>query len=126
MISAVIPAITEGTVIDNRAGLRVKTQDHLPVLGAIPDPAAFRRCFENQRRSQVGRFDAETWQVPGLYVLTALGARGLLASPLSAQYLAAMITGGALPLPAAAITAVTPTRFLFRALRRQQWPEAWG
>ena len=124
LLSSVIPALAQGTVIDNRAGLRVKTRDHLPVLGAVPDLAAFKRCFENRCRSS--RFGAGAWQVPGLYVFTALGARGLLISPLAAQYLAAVITGGAVPLPTAAIAAVTPGRFPFRALRRDHWPEAWG
>jgi len=53
----------------------------------------------------------------GLYVLTALGSRGITWAPLAAQTLAAWITGAPLPLEASLLDAVDVARFASRAAR---------
>jgi tRNA 5-methylaminomethyl-2-thiouridine biosynthesis bifunctional protein len=57
--------------------------------------------------------------VPGLFVLSGLGAHGLVAAPLAAEVLACAITGEPSPLPQALTHALHPARFLIRALKRK-------
>jgi tRNA 5-methylaminomethyl-2-thiouridine biosynthesis bifunctional protein len=57
-------------------------------------------------------------RVSGLYVLAALGSRGITWAPLLGELLAAAIVGAPLPLPGSLLDAVDPGRFAARALRR--------
>lgn len=71
---------------ERRAAIRATTPDRMPMAGAI---------------------EAR----PGLYVLGGLGSRGFCHAPLLAQHVAALITGAASPLTAAAAARVSPRRF---------------
>jgi len=57
-------------------------------------------------------------RVPGLFVFTALGSRGITWSALGARLLASLITGAPAPLEASLIDAVDPARFVSRRSRR--------
>jgi tRNA 5-methylaminomethyl-2-thiouridine biosynthesis bifunctional protein len=57
-------------------------------------------------------------RVPGLFVFTALGSRGITWSALGAQLLASIITGAPAPIEASLIDAVDPARFVSRRARR--------
>ena len=57
-------------------------------------------------------------RLPGLYVFTALGSRGISQAALGAQTLAAWISGDALPLPATLLDALDVARWASRAARR--------
>ena len=54
---------------------------------------------------------------PGLFVLTALGSRGITWSALCAEVLAAAISGAPMPLEASLLDAIDPARFAVRARR---------
>jgi tRNA 5-methylaminomethyl-2-thiouridine biosynthesis bifunctional protein len=54
---------------------------------------------------------------PGLFVFTALGARGLSTCTLAAQTLAAWMAGAPLPLEASLVDAIDPARFVSRQVR---------
>jgi tRNA 5-methylaminomethyl-2-thiouridine biosynthesis bifunctional protein len=71
-----------------------------------PAPAAWAgvRCASPDRLPLAG-----PW-APGLWVLTALGARGLTLAPLAAELIAARLHGEPLPLPARLVAALDPRR----------------
>jgi tRNA 5-methylaminomethyl-2-thiouridine biosynthesis bifunctional protein len=99
------PAAIEG----RRVGWRLSPHDRLPVIGAVPaDPVGPARL--DQPRF-VPRQD-------GLYVLTALGSRGITTAPLLARTLAAWIAGAPVPLEASLLDAIDVARFTSRAARR--------
>jgi tRNA 5-methylaminomethyl-2-thiouridine biosynthesis bifunctional protein len=56
---------------------------------------------------------------PGLYVFTALGARGITQATLGAEVLASWLTGDPVPIPASLLDALDPARFAARAVRRE-------
>ncbi|MGC3986975.1 MAG: FAD-dependent 5-carboxymethylaminomethyl-2-thiouridine(34) oxidoreductase MnmC [Pseudorhodoferax sp.] len=91
---------------DNLARLQVL----LPATGAAiaqgPAPAAWAgvRCASPDRLPLAG-----PW-ADGLWVLTALGARGLTLAPLAAELIAARLHGEPLPLPARLAAALDPRR----------------
>jgi tRNA 5-methylaminomethyl-2-thiouridine biosynthesis bifunctional protein len=82
----------------------------LPVIGAVPDLQA---CID--RPLDQPRFVP---RLPGLYVHTALGSRGITWSTLGARTVAALISGAPAPLEASLLDAVDPARFVSRAVRR--------
>jgi tRNA 5-methylaminomethyl-2-thiouridine biosynthesis bifunctional protein len=104
-----LPLRTE--LLCGRVGWRCVSDDRLPLIGAAPDePAARSRHLE--RPGQVPR-------LPGLYVFTALGSRGIGWAALGGQVLAALVSCAAVPLERSLVEAIDPARFALRTSRRR-------
>ena len=103
--SAIDPDALQG-----RTAWRWSSTDRLPVIGAVPDTMA-----PSTARLDQPRFVP---RLPGLFVFTALGSRGITWSALGARVLAASITGAPVPLEASLIDAIDPARFVSRRARR--------
>lgn len=104
--------------ISGRVAHRLSCRDHLPIVGPLPDFAAFRDDFHDMARGFApGHYPAARWQ-DGLYLNIAHGSRGLTTAPLCAELLAAQICGEALPLPSTLAEALSPARFLVRELQK--------
>ena len=92
-------------------GWRLHSDDRLPMAGPLP----LRVMPAGQRLDQARLLPRE----PGLFVLTALGARGLSLAPLMGRLIAAQATGTPWPLEQDLVDAVDPGRWTVRAARRQ-------
>jgi tRNA 5-methylaminomethyl-2-thiouridine biosynthesis bifunctional protein len=92
-----------------RVGWRANTTDRLPLVGPVAADSA------DDARPTAWR---DLPRVPGLYVLSGLGARGLTWGPLAGRVLAAWIAGAPMPVPAALRDALDPGRWRLRAARR--------
>jgi tRNA 5-methylaminomethyl-2-thiouridine biosynthesis bifunctional protein len=96
---------------EGRVGWRLGSDDRLPVAGALPlaDPG-----LPPSRLTQ-----ARAWpRHPGLFVLTALGSRGLTLAPLLGELVAAQALGLPWPLEQDLADAVDPVRWAVRAVRQ--------
>ena len=106
--------------LGGKVGLRCASPDYLPLVGPVPDRQAFLQDYADLRRNarllipQRGRF------LPGLYLSTAHGSRGLTSTPLAAELLASMICGEAQPLSRELSRALAPGRFIIRDLSRNR------
>jgi tRNA 5-methylaminomethyl-2-thiouridine biosynthesis bifunctional protein len=140
-LAAMHPAAADRLRADAAAGrllgwaqVRCASLDRLPLVGAVPDLAALQRWMDaaGTRRSKLPLADAP--RHPGLYLLTALGSRGLSLAHCCANLLAQQINE-----PASATTktvdpelirALDPARFAWKLARRQptrasaSWPTA--
>jgi tRNA 5-methylaminomethyl-2-thiouridine biosynthesis bifunctional protein len=107
--------------LSGRAAVRWKSQDRLPVIGAVPaavaESAGLGLVAPASGRLDQARLVA---RAPGLYVFSALGSRGIASSALGAQLLAATIAGAPAPVEADLLDAVDPARFLVRQFRRDE------
>lgn len=109
LFGGAVPIVTAG-----RASLRATTRDHLPVAGPVPDPDALADPGHLKRP---GRPDPLAVPgVPGLWLLTGLGSRGLTTALWAAEQVAARVAGEAVHLPAIA-AALHPARFVLRDRR---------
>lgn len=93
-------------------GFRAATNDHLPLIGALPDVVAIRAQGLQWR----GRHAHELPRQPGLYGAFAYGSRGLAWASLAAEIIGCRIDGEPLPLEHGLAAAVDPARFIVRAL----------
>ena len=96
---------------EGRVGWRLGSDDRLPLAGALPlaDPG-----LPPSRLTQ-----ARAWpRHPGLFVLTALGSRGLTLAPLLGELVAAQALGLPWPLEQDLADAVDPVRWAVRAVRQ--------
>ncbi len=85
----------------NRAkvGIRAALRDRIPIVGAVPDFHAQKQQYAklyNQLRRKEAIENAAV--APDLYLIGALGSRGLTTAPLLGELLAAQICGEPLPL----------------------------
>jgi tRNA 5-methylaminomethyl-2-thiouridine biosynthesis bifunctional protein len=120
-LARVLPDLMAGgdqRILRGRAGLRCTTPDHLALAGPVPDYDGYMRDFAELRHGHPwARYPSAAYQ-PGLYTLTGLGARGLVAAPLAAELIASQIAGEPWPLERDLGTALHAGRFLVRGLKR--------
>ena len=117
---AAVPSLATLEPLDGRVGWRWAGTDRLPLIGPVPAAAigaglGVDVAADASPRPEQPRFAP---RVPGLFVFAGLGSRGIAASALGAQVLAAGITGAPLPLEADLLDAIDPARFASRAFRR--------
>lgn len=97
-----------------RSGVRCASRDHLPMFGPLPD---YQRTLEIYADLAQKREQAPPAPIfPGLFVLGALGSRGLCSGPLAAEVLAAEMCGEPIPLDADTLGAMHPNRYWVRKL----------
>jgi tRNA 5-methylaminomethyl-2-thiouridine biosynthesis bifunctional protein len=97
-----------------RVGVRCASRDHLPVVGPIARLASLADHYAQLQSDQQNA--APLPRHPGLYVLGALGSRGLCSAPLCGELLASEICGDPLPLSADLLEALHPARYWVRKL----------
>ncbi len=97
-----------------RVGVRCASRDHLPVAGPVARLAALADHDVNAPADQQSALPLHT----GLYVLGALGSRGLCSAPLCGELVASEICGDPLPLAADLLEALHPARYWVRRLRK--------
>lgn len=103
------------------AQVRCASLDRLPLVGAVPDGDALttHMAAAGARRGRVPL--ADTPRQPGLYLLAALGSRGLTLAAWCAHQLAAEIDGESAPnVEEDLLRAIDPARFAWKQARRQQ------
>lgn len=120
-LTAVAPGLFEPSPdLGGFAGVRCTSPDHLPMVGPLPERDVYMGDFADLRHGHPwARYPNARYQ-HGLYVLTALGARGVVAAPLAAELLACQVTGDPWPLERDIVTALHPARFLVRELKRRE------
>ncbi len=96
--------------LHGRVGWRATAADRLPLIGAVPAQLAQgAAALPDQPRH---------WpRVPGLFVASGFGSRGLTWAPLAGRLVAAWITDAPYPLAADLVDALDPARFATRKVR---------
>ena len=102
--------VATSAACEERVGFRLVAADRLPLVGPLPA----------NDRGRAARLDQPRFvpRAPGVFVLTALGSRGITWAALAARLLAAQIAGSPWPLEASLADALDPARFAVRAIRR--------
>ena len=106
------PAEVDVSGAQARVGVRCASRDHLPVAGPIARLAALPDHDVNAPADQQSALPL----YPGLYVLGALGSRGLCSAPLCGELVASEICGEPLPLSSDLLEALHPARYWVRRL----------
>ncbi|PJG58393.1 hypothetical protein CUC53_12925, partial [Aeromonas cavernicola] len=109
------PSEVDVSANDARVGVRCASRDHLPVVGPVVRVTALTERYDSTG------LDAQQPAAPlplyrGLYVLGALGSRGLCTASLCGELLASEICGDPLPLATDLLEALHPARYWVRKL----------
>lgn len=112
------------TDLAGRVSRRCVSADYLPLTGAVPEPASFIAQYQRLHKNANYNIPQYAEHLPGLYLNTAYGSRGLSFAPLCAELLAAQLNQEPLPLPARLQHALLPGRFLIRNICRGHFATA--
>ena len=100
------------------AGVRCSTTDYMPVIGELCHNEQFYQQYSKFKKNANAWYDKASPSMQGLYVFSGFGSKGLTTIPLLSLHLLNLIEGRFSPLPSNLIQAVSPSRFLYRALCR--------
>ncbi|MEP1469866.1 MAG: FAD-dependent 5-carboxymethylaminomethyl-2-thiouridine(34) oxidoreductase MnmC, partial [Halieaceae bacterium] len=106
--------------LGGRVGFRCASPDYLPLVGPVPDRPQFLQTFAALRNNARQHIYTRGNYVPGLFLNTAHGSRGLTSTPLAGELLASLICDEPLALPRHLCRALAPARFLIRDLSRNR------
>lgn len=106
--------------IDGHVALRCTSSDYLPLIGAVPDSAAFTEAYGILAKRSKKVLNIAAPLLPNLYLSTGFGSRGLTAAPLAAELIASEICAEPTPMPRYLQRALSPARFLIRDIIRGQ------
>lgn len=102
----------ELNALDAFVDIRCTTNDHMPMVGAVPDLPALAQLNARSLHS------TECPVRPGLFILAALGSRGISAGAICAELLASMMCNEPWPVTRQVVQALMPARFILRQLRK--------
>lgn len=109
---------------EERWGFRNTAPDTLPIVGELPDPEFFRQSYVGFHSVQKKVEELQSYPLPrsyrGLWVLSGLGARGVIQSAIGSEVIAAQALGEPLFLEADLPARLHPARFLMRELKSTQ------
>lgn len=108
------------STLDGRVAYRCASPDYLPLVGAVPDRPAFLRDFAPLRKNARQVLACRGQYLPGLYLSTGHGSRGLSSTPLAAELLASQICRETAPMSRELCRALAPARFIIRDLSRNR------
>lgn len=117
-LSQRLPDFSPGEITQDRVAFRTTSQDHLPVVGPIPDIDFYQQSYADLRHGKPAAHYPNASYQPGLFVSSGHGSRGLTSCLLSAELIAAMLNNEPLPLPRDIVHALHPARFMIRQLKR--------
>ena len=115
-LAAALPAYQSG-----HAAVRADCYDHLPAVGALGDWAAMRVQYAKLAHDKNYRLpDLPCPYLPGLFVNSGHGSRGLATAPLCGELVAAQLLGQPLPAEPEVAAALAPNRLLIRRIIHRQ------
>ena len=90
----------------------------MPIVGPLADAEAFTETYAVLAKDARQVPDAPCPWLPGLYINSGHGSRGLITAPLSGELIAAWLEDEPLPVPRDVADACHPNRFMLRKLIR--------
>ncbi|RDE22451.1 bifunctional tRNA (5-methylaminomethyl-2-thiouridine)(34)-methyltransferase MnmD/FAD-dependent 5-carboxymethylaminomethyl-2-thiouridine(34) oxidoreductase MnmC [Motiliproteus coralliicola] len=97
-----------------RVGFRCAAPDYLPIVGAVPDRAAYLHNYRQLSRDAKAEIDTPPVHLPGLFVNLAHGSKGMITAPLAGSLLADLILNQPLGLERELLETLNPARFLIK------------
>lgn len=110
--------LSEEHIVGSWAAMRAATPDYLPLVGPVAIPESFKTRYARFSKNAKDWLPEAPLYHPSLYIMAGFGSRGLTSTPLAAEYLKNLILGEPSCLTNALEQAVSPQRFLYRALCR--------
>nr|WP_243454039.1 bifunctional tRNA (5-methylaminomethyl-2-thiouridine)(34)-methyltransferase MnmD/FAD-dependent 5-carboxymethylaminomethyl-2-thiouridine(34) oxidoreductase MnmC [Oceanisphaera pacifica] len=114
-LTRTLPALNDitPTLGAGRVSVRAVCRDHLPLVGAAPHKSQQLQQYQNMPQRHKESLPLPD-DYPGLYVMSALGSRGLCTAPLLAEVLVAQLLDEPYPLTREQLASLNPNRLWLR------------
>ncbi len=112
------PDVWSSAIVQHWSGVRASTPDYMPLVGPVVNANKFNECFASLQTNSKRWIAKAGPYLPGLYVFSGFGSRGLTTIPLCAEWLASQINNELSILPRHLIHALAPSRFLRKNITR--------
>ena len=113
--------MSAAAIVGGRVSVRATTSDRMPIVGPVPDFAAFETLYSALGQRERKHPNTHMPYVDGLYVSVGHGSHGLSNAPLCGEYLASIIANEMLPLQSKVLECIHPGRFFLRELKRRDY-----
>ncbi|PKI18072.1 FAD-dependent 5-carboxymethylaminomethyl-2-thiouridine(34) oxidoreductase MnmC [Colwellia sp. 12G3] len=129
MLNKCLPALSstinwqEEDISSSKARLRCMSQDHLPLVGAVPNINAHIQTYPHLAKDKNWKYSQAAPCIDNLYILLGLGARGLCSAPLAADILTAELCNIPYPMDNQMLFNLSPNRFIIRDIIKRKIPE---
>ncbi len=126
MLSKCLPELSktidwqEQDISSSKARLRCMSQDHLPLVGAVPNIKDHIRAYPHLAKDKNWKYSQAAPCIDNLYVLLGLGARGLCSAPLAADILTAELCNSPYPMDNQMLFNLSPNRFIIRDIIKRK------
>ncbi len=117
-LNKISSGIWSSTIVQHWTGVRASTPDYLPLVGPVVNSAEFIECYAPLQTNSKRWMAKAGPYIPGLYVFSGFGSRGLTTIPLCAEWLASNINNELSILPRYLVHAISPSRFLRKNITR--------
>lgn len=104
--------------LTGRVALRTSTPDYLPLVGPVPEHEAFASRYAELAFDARKILDRPPALLPDCYISAGFGSRGLSYAALAGEVLASQVCDEPPPVARELLRAVSPSRYLLRALTR--------
>jgi len=119
-INRLVPSLVDSCAeLSGRVAFRAVSRDRVPVVGCVPDYAAFESQYHDLHHGRPAKGYTAGAYWPGLYVSTAHGSRGLASCFISGESIAAMVCSEPMPVARDIVDYLSPARFIIRRLKRR-------
>ena len=110
----------EKDIVSSKARLRGMSQDHLPLVGAVPNIAQHLEAYPHLAKDKNWKYSKAAPCIDNLYVLLGLGARGFCSAPLAADILTAELCDTPYPMDNKMLFNLSPNRFIVRDIIKRK------
>ena len=118
VLNKALPNFNAQPATGGRVAFRCSTQDHLPIIGPVPDFDFYQHQYHDLRHGKPARHYPPAQYQPNLYITTGHGSRGLVSCPMAAEMIAATLNHEPALTPNTLTAATHPARFTIRALKK--------
>ena len=113
-------ALSLGDINSAKAAVRCCFNDHMPMLGQVPEQSDLCHAYKNLSKGKSYDFELPSMPYEGLHVITGFGARGLCSAPLTTEHLVASLFNEPRPLSERTHQIIHPNRFTIRDIIRNK------
>lgn len=117
-LESALPNFNADPPSSGRAAFRTSTQDHLPIVGPVPDYDFYKQNYNDLHHGKPARLYKNAKYQEGLFISTGHGSRGLISCPMAAEIIAATLNDEPMPLTQDQLDAIHPGRYLIRSFKR--------
>lgn len=118
-INRMIPArFEQRSETVGRVAFRAVSEDRVPVVGCVPDKTMFEQQYHDLHHGRRSKHYPPGAYLPGLYISSAHGSRGLCSCFISAEIIASILCAEPAPVEKSTVDYLNPARFIIRRLKR--------